>query len=96
MIGEIYGNKKSKAKVALNNSLSSSGTTINLTGITFHENFDLSHENLVPTQLHDLIGHNGGREHITQEITKIRFIDRIFLRGTAVGGTDLTIEAVSH
>lgn len=94
LTNEIYGNKGSRVQTVLNNLAEKTGTKIDVTDIIFHENYDLIHENLVPKQLHEVIGHFGGRDHITQEILKIKYIDRIFVRGTIVGGTNLAAEAI--
>ena len=93
LMDEIFNNKGSKGRIALNNYLNNTGTTINLSGITFHENFDLKHENLVPTNLHNLLGHIGGREHITNEIQAISYINRAIGRGTLFGGANLAADA---
>ena len=96
LISEIYGNKNSKVQEALNKNFDRTKTIINLTDITFHENFDLIHENLVPKQLHELIGHNGGREHIIQEILKIKYIDKLFARQTIIGVSSVTMNAIEN
>ncbi|WP_024857290.1 hypothetical protein [Ruminococcus albus] len=93
LMDEIFNNNNSKGRVALNNYLQKSGTTINLDGITFHENFDLIHENLVPTKLHNMLKHTGGREHITNEIKMVKYFDKAIGRGSLFGGFNLAADA---
>ena len=90
---EIYGKSSSRANSALSKIQSNSVKQYQSLGFTFHENYNMLTEHIVPTELHDLIKHTGGVSHLKSEIKKIKYIDKVLIRGIGIGTTNLVSDA---